>query len=259
MRTMTDWPSYLVDRAITPAPADCFVVERSTPVVAFGNPVSARVATLGINPSCSEFLNRRGELLVGDKRRLTTWESIGRQDQGSLTGDDGRLVLDGCANYFSVRAYGWFKPLNLILAESIGASYGQTACHLDLVQWATKPVWRELDTDVRARLLTDGVDFLTRQLSTENYRLVLVNGRTVMDAVENAGIVTWQATGVTLREPTATLVVGNHGGQRFLGWTCNLQSQPGARRHIGVLIDFVRDQAGFSLVPNVEGNECAPQ
>lgn len=250
MRAATDWPSYLVDRAIAPAPADCFIVERSTPVVAFGNPISAQVATLGINPSCNEFLNRRGELLVGAERRLTTWESLGIQDQKSLSEDHGRLILDGCAEYFDVRAYGWFKPLNLILAKSIGATYGRTACHLDLVQWATKPAWRDLDVETRSKLLVDGVEFLSRQLSTENYRLILVNGRTALDAVADAGIVSWQPTGVTLRDPTTTLFIGNGEGQRFLGWSCNLQSQPGARRHIGALIDFVSDQAAFSLTPN---------
>ena len=36
----------------------------STPVVAFGNARVARVATLGLNPSCIEFLNRAGQELV---------------------------------------------------------------------------------------------------------------------------------------------------------------------------------------------------
>lgn len=253
------WPTYLVDRAIAPAPVDCSVVDGSTPVVAFGNPVSARVATLGINPSCNEFLNRGGALLGGKKRRLVTRESLELEDQVPLTTNHGREILEGCASYFGPNSYHWFRPLNHILTESIGASYGETACHLDLVQWATNPVWRDLDVAARATLLDEGVRFLTQQLRTENYRLILVNGRTALRVVEDAGIVTWQPSGIALHEPSTELVVGDNGPQRFLGWSCNIQSQPGARRHIGALIAFVKEHAGFSLMANPEHNGGVPQ
>ena len=48
-------PGYVEDRIRRPAPERCFVVPASTPVVAFGNPGVARVATLGLNPSRIEF------------------------------------------------------------------------------------------------------------------------------------------------------------------------------------------------------------
>lgn len=253
MHREMDWPSYLIDRAISPAPMNCFVVERSTPVVAFGNPVNSLVATLGINPSCEEFLNQKGELLTGQKRRLATWESLHLENQSDFDEIKGRLVLEGCADYFSGPAYGWFNPLNYILTSGIGASYGQNACHIDLVQWATKPVWRYLDVSVRSKLLDDGVEFLKHQLRTENYRLVLVNGRTALNAVEAAGVISWQPTGITLRKPTTELFIGENGNQRFLGWSCNLQSQPGARRHIDALASFVKERAGFSLFSKPAG------
>jgi hypothetical protein len=249
MNSETDWPPYLMSRAIAQPPTSCFVIDGSTPVVAFGNPVHAQVATLGINPSSNEFLNRRGDLLVGKQRRLTTLESLDVKDRTALDVGHGRAILDGCADYFNVRSYYWFKALNHILAESIGASYGTTACHLDLVQWATKPVWRDLDAIVRSKLLDDGTDFLVSQLEREQYRLIIVNGRTVMKTVDAAGITSWKSVGTALQDPTTGLYVGESGNQRFLGWSCNLQSQPGARRHIGALIDFVKEHAGFSFLP----------
>jgi hypothetical protein len=249
MNRQTDWPPYLISRAIAQPPTDCFVIDGSTPVVAFGNPVRARVATLGINPSRNEFLNRSGKLLVGKQRRLTTLESLEVEDRLILDEGHGRSVLDGCADYFSVRSYGWFKPLNHILTQSIGASYGTTACHLDLVQWATNPVWRALDAAVRVRLLDDGARFLNSQLAAEKYRLIIVNGRTVMKVVEAAGIISWTPVGPVLQNPTAHLFVGERGNQRFLGWSCNLQSQPGASRHKDALIEFVKINSGLGTAP----------
>jgi hypothetical protein len=250
----TDWPDYLISRAIAQPPQDCFVVRGSTPVVAFGDPVRSSVATLGINPSSKEFLNRKGVLLAGDKRRLATLHSLEVKDRSSLDAEDGIKVLNGCAEYFRKTPYHWFNPLNQVLSEGIGASYGSTACHLDLAQWATDPVWRDLDATVRMKLLDDGVDFLVNQLEREQYRLVLVNGRTVMNEVESAGITSWKSVGSALSDPTTDLYVGDSGNQRFLGWSCNLQSQPGARRHIGALTSFVKEFAGFSLLADATNN-----
>ena len=39
--------------------------------------MSARVATLGLNPSRQEFLNRKGKLLRGPERRFATLEALG--------------------------------------------------------------------------------------------------------------------------------------------------------------------------------------
>lgn len=244
MGSEIDWPRYLLRRVTALPPTDCFVIDRSTPVIAFGNPVCARVATLGINPSSKEFLDRSGSLMIGAQRRLVTLDSLDVADRRNLNEDHARSVLDGCADYFNVRSYAWFKPLNWILAQSIGASYGTTACHLNLAQWATHPVWRTLNATVRWRLIDDGVGFLESQLVNEGYRLVIANGRTVMNVVEAAGITSWTNIGSVPQNPTARLYVGERGNQRFLGWSCNLQSQPGARRHVEALIEFVRTHCG---------------
>jgi hypothetical protein len=55
-----------------PAPAAANIVARSSPVLSFGDPLTADVATLAINPSRKEFYSTAGELLAGAKRRLAT-------------------------------------------------------------------------------------------------------------------------------------------------------------------------------------------
>ena len=61
------------------------VVPKSTPVLAFGPFRSARVATLGINPSKNEFLDNSGLELVSQRRRFETLTSLGADDLGDLT------------------------------------------------------------------------------------------------------------------------------------------------------------------------------
>ena len=48
---MKELPDYIEHKVRRPFPHEAFVVQNSTPVVAFGNARTAIHATLGINPS----------------------------------------------------------------------------------------------------------------------------------------------------------------------------------------------------------------
>jgi hypothetical protein len=99
------------------------VVPGSTPVVAFGDPARAEVATLGINPSAREFL-QHGRLLTGAHRRLATLESLGAQRLDRLTEAQVATVVADCAIYFQRQPYrGWFDPLDELLRVGADASY----------------------------------------------------------------------------------------------------------------------------------------
>lgn len=118
------------------------VAAGSTPVVSFGDPATARAATLGKNPSRREFVDDAGVLLRGDRRRLATLESLGAASLEVLSDELAATVVADCAMYFRRQPYRrWFDPLDLLLRDGVGARYYDgTACHLDLVQWATDPV-----------------------------------------------------------------------------------------------------------------------
>ena len=64
-------PDYVVAMVRRSPPEQSSVAPGSTPVVAFGDPTRAEIATLGINPSAREFVED-GRLLTGDHRRLAT-------------------------------------------------------------------------------------------------------------------------------------------------------------------------------------------
>ena len=97
---MSSVPQYIAERVRRPAPSNAPVMPGSTPVVAFGDPHTSRVATLGLNPSKVEFLDRDGLMLTGDNRRLETLASLGCADLTSAPDSLVEQVLAGCNGYF---------------------------------------------------------------------------------------------------------------------------------------------------------------
>ncbi|MGH7047409.1 MAG: hypothetical protein ACREE2_13595 [Stellaceae bacterium] len=228
-----DVPEYLVRMVRRPVPATA-VILGATPVIAFGDPRRAEIATLGINPSLHEFCEADGSLLTGPARRLSTLESLGAEATASLTEDQIQVLVGECAAYFSVNPYQrWFDPLDQVLRDGLGASYYDgSACHLDLVQWATSPVWGDLVPGVRRRLLDESLPYLRDQLRLRNLRFVLINGREVLDQVTSVGLARLEG-----REKldvnnhlSCSLYSGCGEDVRFLGWSTNLQSSHGVTR-----------------------------
>jgi hypothetical protein len=239
------WPDYLLERAIRHPDLDLGVIPGSTPVVAFGDPVAADIATLGINPSSTEFTDGSHTLLRGDDRRLATLGSLGVERYDQFTPDHAKVIVDECASYFDRRPYRWFTPLNDVLRTALDVSYAErTACHLDLVQWATRPLWGELPADIQDELLRADVGFLRAQLTSSGYRVVLVNGKSAMSWVQQCKVVRWQPVATLDGPPPAQFSIGQAGDTTFLGWSCNLQSQHGALANLAGLAELVVEHAG---------------
>jgi hypothetical protein len=222
---VTNLPPYVEHRLRRNQPSDCGVVPISTPVISFGGPVSASVATLGLNPSWNEFLNDAKAELSGKLRRLETLTSLGAARLETAPTDVVSRVVVACDCYFQTNPYRWwFNQLEPLL-NAVGASYYDgSACHLDLVQWATYPIWRQLGPTVRRRLLGEDVPFLAEQLNDSGLRLLLLNGRSVIDAFASA----FEAHMEEVERVAATRVFqGELHGTRVIGWSTNIQSSFG--------------------------------
>ena len=208
------WPERLLAQASRPPAEPSVVVPSSTPVVSFGDLMRAKVVTLGINPSTRQFVRQNGSLLDGPERRLATlpwlglacWEEMDRKSAGR--------VLAECAGYFEPGGAPyrrWFDPFDRLLRAGLGVSYYDgTACHLNVVPWATDPVWRDLDR-AAWRGCSSETSFVVDQLRDGGYRLVVVNGRTAMAEVAAAGLVEWTVDHRLAGPPAARLCVGRVG------------------------------------------------
>ena len=180
---MTAIPDYIQQRLRRPIPANSYVVPGSTPVVAFGNARTATVATLGLNPSWREFLDRSGDELGANDRRLATHGVLDISDLANAPASKIEQVLQDCDSYFQRNPYGeWFDKLEPVLQGCKASYYDGSACHLDLVQWATKPTWGDLrPREIRDRLINADAEFLRQQLTNGSVKLLLANGKSVID------------------------------------------------------------------------------
>lgn len=220
-------PDYIAVRIEQSPPTGVRVVPGSTPVVAFGDVRHAKIATLGWNPSKLEFLDSTGRLLDGDARRLET--TISLKEKPSLeSAEIVSRVFDGCNRYFQRRPYRrWFDVLEKVLKQIGGSYYNGSACHLDLVQWATDPVWSGLEPTTRETLLKSDIPFLRQQLAQENVRLLLLNGAGIMQAYEaHFGI---HLERVALPNGNRVKICRGRASAKLLviGWNINLQSSFG--------------------------------
>lgn len=229
---MDTLPDYIERRIRRSIPPDSGVVPGSTPVVSFGNSRTAVFATLGINPSRAEFLAKNGDLLIGEYRRLSTHNSLGIDSLADAPVSLVTQVLRDCDNYFAINPYSrWFNQLEGVLNECGASYYNGTACHLDLVQWATDPTWGRLDPkSIKKHLLDADAAFLADQLSRENISVLLVNGSAVISQLERSLGVTFieQAPITGYRLHDTRLFTGTISGKiTVIAWSTNLQSSFG--------------------------------
>jgi len=230
-------PEY-VEARIRQRPRDGLpILPGSTPVVSFGDVRKASVATLGLNPSDREFRQggkNRPELRRIDQR-LETLASLGTDDLSSASSDLICRVFQACNGYFQKTPFGnpyrgWFDVLDGILKATLlkVSYYDGTACHLDLVQWATSDKWSDLDRYDKQVLIDDDLPFLKQQLSLEHIRVLFLNGTGVVTQCREL-----QACALNERPaiPVADsielkLSVGSvRHGAKVIGWNKNIQSE----------------------------------
>ena len=219
------------------APLNSYAVPGSTPVPAFGDFRTARVATLALNPSKAEFLGRDGELLAEKMARFVTLPALGIPSLLDAPQEALAKVLAGTRDYFQNRPYrGWFDRLEKLLLALDASYYAGSACHLDLARWATDPVLKDLSPPTRSALIEDGAPFLRWQLTQFGIRHVLLNGRGVRRAVERTLGLRFEPLEPIpgpLGRPADLYIAKLAGGLTFIGWSPNLQSS------FGVTRDFV--------------------
>jgi len=178
----------LIDRLTSSTVSKSGVVQWGAPVPSFGNLSASFVATLGLNPSYREFVDKAGRELHGELRRFHTLTSLGIRSWLEVDARHMQAIMESCCRYFEANPYDtWFRKLDKVVlgtkASYYGGSYG--ACHLDLIPYATKSKWAELSAYQRSILLDIAGDTLGRLLRDSPVRILILNGRSVVHHFEN--------------------------------------------------------------------------
>jgi hypothetical protein len=180
--------SELVRRLDSTALSGTDVIPWSSPVPSFGDLSRSKIATLGLNPSSREFVDNAGQELDGTSRRFHTLTSLGLRRWSDATARHVALILDSCRAYFRRNPYDrWFRTLDHIISGT-GVSYydaSATACHLDLIPYATARKWTELTPQQRSSLMALAGNTLALLLRDSPVRLLIINGSSVAEHLQH--------------------------------------------------------------------------
>ncbi|WP_297809595.1 hypothetical protein [uncultured Methylophaga sp.] len=164
------------------------IIEWATPVPVFGDISNSNIATLGLNPSNREFVEVDGTELIGKKRRFHTLRSLGIDSWWQIQAHHTRMIEDSYKLYFEQNPYdGWFKALDNLMIGLEASYYGgmiNSACHLDLIPFATYKKWTSLSNNQRQRLLSLSESHLFDCLKNTSISLLILNGMSVIQAMQ---------------------------------------------------------------------------
>jgi len=185
----------LIDRLDQILSSKNSVIQWGAPVPSFGDVESSSLATLGLNPSNREFVDDQGNELKGADRRFPTLKSLNIQSWGNANQSHLREIMHSCNNYFYRNPYSrWFSRLDDLLASTNCSYYSKmfSACHLDIVPYATHDKWGDLNTKQRSELLAASVDKLGLILRDSEVRVLIMNGRSVVNHFEEIAEVSFE-------------------------------------------------------------------
>jgi hypothetical protein len=228
------------------------VIPWGAPVPSFGDLATSTVATLGLNPSNREFVDEEGNELDGLDRRFHSLHSLGLSSWEDTSASHLRMILESCRNYFRCNPYDrWFKRLDDVVSATGTSFYNEskTACHLDLIPYATAIKWTELTGWQRSTLLSSVGDVLALLLRDSPVRILLLNGSSVAEHLEKVSgmcLERREARSWTLPRHTTSDVTGlsyrgvlrSLGGVKLprdilvLGYNHNIQSSFGVTTNV---------------------------
>jgi len=153
------------------------------PVPVFGNHTSpsVRVATVGLNPSATEFVNNIGDWKPATKR-LPLVTDFGVRERNYMSVENLELAANLRATYFERPYHSWFNSLqNLLSAVNIDWNYSTgTAVHLDLVACGTWRAWGKMSERTTDELVRNCHQHLKRTLTEmSDETLLLLDGSKV--------------------------------------------------------------------------------
>lgn len=167
--------------------SEASVLDWAGPIFSFGDVLKSKVATLGLNPSNLEFLDRNGNELDGSQRRFHTLKSLGINGWQEAQTKHLDLIIERNIRYFEGNPYdSWFKKLDFLISASHLSYYFPlgNACHLDLVPYATALKWSEIKNSERKKLIEFSSNSLGHLLKNSSVDTLVLNGKTVVNSLQ---------------------------------------------------------------------------
>lgn len=158
---------------------------------------SVRVATVGLNPSSTEFLNDKGDWKPATDR-LPMVTDFGVRERDRLNSTDIELAGKLRVEYFQHRHHSFFGSLQrLMTAMDVGWNYvARTAVHVDLVACGTWRKWSCVSQNARAVMEKNCHKHLMQTLGElQGDTVLLFDGKTACEAIAEERSGSWENLG----------------------------------------------------------------
>lgn len=229
------------------------IFHEGMPVPYFGEIESSSVATIGINPSISEFIDKGSLELSGEDRRFETLGSLGINSWAEANNTIAEKLKNRCDDYFKGNPYTqWFDQLEFICSKINASYYSGSLVHLDIVPFTTTIKWGELRSSEKKSLLDISSNSLKKVLEASKVNLVILNGKSVIQYFEeiyNISLESKELQSINLKRSSGKDVIGY-----VVSSSINITLPDGSNRDIRILGFNHNIQSSFGVSSLVKRN-----
>jgi hypothetical protein len=166
--------------------------------------------------------------------------------------ENAEKIYDSCINYFSNNPYNWFEKIEKTINSAFNTSfYNSSAAHVDLVQWATDPVWSLVEKkdptiarhliEIEKPLLLEHLSWLKR--TNSQLSVIFLSGRTVIsNLTEEFNLKSSGMTKVRGKNRQNELFTGVFQDVKVFGTTMNVSDSYTSNAHRMYLNQWLRDR-----------------
>ena len=212
---------FLIDRVSKAIDKNLNITEGSVPIPFFGDYEKAKSGT-----SDNEFHKKKGGRFVSYRNRLISRNDLNIKDEDTISESNCNIILKSCLKYFNHDPYkSWFDRYDVFLKCFDISYYNGSVVHLDIVQWATSPVWRGLSNEIKDSLIKQDLPFLKKILEDKKFEYIFLNGRTTVDSIKSFLNIEFEVEKTVLfNNRNLTLYYGKYANSKVIGWSNYLQS-----------------------------------
>jgi hypothetical protein len=164
---------FLLDKISEPLPTNINIVDKSIPIVFFGNVEKAEIATLSLNPSNIEF-EHNGPRRCVDRKELNVL------NHQKLTREQAEIVYESLLIFFKVNPYKtWFNPMNKLFQNKGYEYYNDKIVHLDISPWATSNKWDKLSLEEKNSIIDTSI--IKNVIEHRGIKKLFINGKTAFN------------------------------------------------------------------------------
>lgn len=221
------------------------LIYEGQPIPYFGNLSTAKIATLGLNPSDKEFYCDNHNELEKHSRRFETLSSLNLNNWASAKKNNLDSIKKCMDQYFKNNPYKrWFNQLDNLFNESGYSYYNNTACHIDLIPYATRNKWSSLKGNEQNFLINASQEELKNCIENSEISTLILNGSSVIQGLLKSYDITlkkeevkdWQIQTkkgvISGFKFTGKLRINSERDISILGFNYNLQSSFGLSKNI---------------------------